>query len=174
MNIEEIESRFLEVTGLQQDLSIFPVTELVQFPIRKDLSKSHGEVFTPPSLVDKMILTSLPLPNKFNMDLCAGRGQFTVRMLRYFTSHNASFDIKSYLTTYHWFNEFNLDSCHELLYIFGEEINLAAGPAQTLKSYPEEKGIWKRGIFIYDETQKTWLFSSPSLKIHQRKATEIF
>lgn len=45
MKINELESRFLEVTGLPQDLSKFPITELVQFPIRKDLSKSHGVKF---------------------------------------------------------------------------------------------------------------------------------
>jgi hypothetical protein len=174
MNLTDIEARFLEITQLPQEISSFPITELVQFPVRKELSKSHGEVFTPISLVDKMILTSAPQPDKFNLDLCAGRGQFTVRMLRYFTTHNASFDIKSYLTTYHWFNEFNLDSCHELLYIFSEEINLAAGPAQTLESYPEEREVWKRGIFIYEEAEKSWLPSSPSLKIHRKKAIEIF
>ena len=177
--LTDIESRFLEVTGLQQDLSSFPITELVQFPIRKDLSKSHGEVFTPPSLVDKMILTSLPQPDKFNMDLCAGRGQFTVRILRYFITHNPSFDIKNYLTQYHQFNEFNIDSCHELVYIFGKEINLAIGPAQELQNnYPETSGIWNKGIHRWHENQKRWIpvdstsLSSDDFKV--RKVSELF
>ena len=150
MRLENIETKFLEVTGLSQDLSQFPITELVQFPIRKELSKSHGEVFTPLSLVDKMLLTSNPQPDKFNLDLCTGRGQFTIRMLRKFTQENPDFDINNYLTQYHWFNEINEDSCGELIHIFGKDINLAIGPAQELSSYPEDSsGVWLRGIFKF-------------------------
>ena len=176
--ISSIEFRFKEITGLQQDLSSFPITELVQFPIRKELSKSHGEIFTPIQLVDKMILASNPKPDQFNMDLCAGRGQFSVRFLRYFMTNFENFDIMNYLSQYHWFNEFNLESCYELIYIFGENINLAIGPAQELQTgYPETNGVWNRGIHRWHESSKKWVKVDKSLtskEFKTRKVSELF
>lgn len=147
--IEEIEKCFKEVCNIEADFSIFPHTEIYRQERRQE--NSHlGEVWTPTSIVDKMILTSNPQPDKFNLDLCAGRGQFTVRMLRKFIQDNPDFDINEYLTQYHWFCEINEESCRELLYIFGNNINLAIGPAQELKSYPEDfSGTWKKGIFKF-------------------------
>jgi hypothetical protein len=165
MTLTDIESRFLEITGLAQDLSIYPINELVHFPIRKDLSKSHGEVFTPISLVDQMLETSRPEPIKFNLDLCAGRGQFTVRMLRRFTHFNPQFQHKEYLEAFHWFNEINEDSCKELLYIFGSNINLAIGPAQELNTFPEENGVWKKGLWKYCDSRKSWFSVEKDLQL---------
>jgi hypothetical protein len=163
MNIQEIENRFKEITGLEQDMTVYPITELVQFPIRKDLSKSHGEVFTPLTTVDHMIDLAKPEPDKYNMDLCAGRGQFTIRILRKFVQDNSDFDIDEYLQNRHWFNEFNPETCKELLYIFGDKINLAIGPAEQLKTgYPETDGIWHKGIYMYDN--KKWVKSDKTLK----------
>ncbi len=159
--LEAIEARFKEITGLTQEIGHWPldpnlenisIGELTksphffQFKIRKDLSKSNGEVFTPLLLVDKMLLISNPMATGFNLDLCAGRGQFTIRMLRMFKELDPHFNHLEYLKEKHWFNEMNIESCKELIYIFGEEINLVCGPAQELKKFFEKeecKGIWK-------------------------------
>ena len=156
-NILNIESRFKEITGLDStiDLSIFPITEHIPFTTRNSNKKTHGEVFTPVEIVDKMLLISNPDPNKFNMDLCAGRGQFTIRMLRKFINENKKFDIEYYLKNLHWFNELNQTSVDELIYIFGDKINCANGPAQELQSYPiDENKNWVKGIIKWNG--KNW------------------
>jgi hypothetical protein len=109
------------------------------------------------------------------MDLCAGRGQFTIRMLRKFFNDNPNFDIINYLTNLHWFNELNEESCRELLVIFGSNINLAIGPAQELKSYPEENDIWKKGIFKFHKNQ--WYEVDKNLEFKsfkEHKSVELF
>ena len=173
--ISQIESRFLEVTGLPQDISLYPLTELVHFPIRKDLSKSHGEVFTPLSLVDRMLETSQPSPSGPNLDLCAGRGQFTVRLLRRFVHLDPLFDPLAYLRDRHWFNELNPDSALELLYIFGPEINLALGPAQALSLYPHEGSLWKKGLWRFCDSRNVWFPVDSTLQLPQvSKPTALF
>lgn len=177
--ISNIEFHFKQITELSLDLSVFPIVDQSQFAIRKELSKSHGEVFTPLHLVDKMIIIAAPSPSKFNMDLCAGRGQFTVRMLRMFYNQYSSFDINDYLTQYHWFNEFNENSCHELIQIFGKNINLAIGPAEQLQSYPEEMDVWNKGMYKWFDVQKKWIkvnssFNPIEVKDKEKKAVELF
>jgi len=160
MKIEEIEKRFKEVTKLSPDVKInyYPIKEHVGFEVRMNEKKNHGEVFTPLQLVDKMLKISKPKPDKYNMDLCSGHGQFTVRMLRKFIEENASFDIENYLKNLHWFNEINLDSVLQTIYIFGENINMAIGPAEELKKYPcDENKIWLKGIFLWDNYLKRWV-----------------
>ena len=184
MKIEEVENRFKEICIIEADFTVFPHAEIYK-QIRRQENAHLGEVWTPSMIVDKMILTSNPQPDKFNMDLCAGRGQFTIRILRKFTQDNPSFDINNYLTQYHWFSEINEDSCRELLYIFGNKIdgtsvplNLAIGPAQELKSYPEDKnGVWLKGLFKYNEKTKQWLevdtnFNYKNFK--ETKSVELF
>ena len=154
-----IENKFKEITLLSQatDLSIYPITEHTGFEIRMNEKKEHGEVFTPIELVDKMIEISKPEPDKLNMDLCAGHGQFTIRILRKFVNENKNFNIYSYLQKYHWFNEYNIDSSLKLLYIFGENINLCVGPAQELKSMPTDiNGFWLKGVFYWDQLLNRW------------------
>lgn len=159
--ITEIEKRFKEITGLSEktDLTIYPITEHVGFEIRNEQKKESGEVFTPLELVDRMLEISNPNAAKFNMDLCAGRGQFTIRILRRFVNENPNFDINNYLRNFHWFNELNIQSCIELVYIFGENINLAIGPAQELQNYPTnfETNVWERGIYYWDLSYKKWI-----------------
>lgn len=160
MEIEEIEKRFKEVTKLRSDIKIdyYPITEHIGFEIRMVEKKNHSEVFTPLELIDKMLEISKPKSNKYNMDLCAGHGQFTVRMLRKFISENSNFDIGDYLKNLHWFNEINIDSVLQIIYVFGKNINIAVGPAQELKNYPtDENKIWLNGIFAWDESLKRWI-----------------
>lgn len=158
MTIENIESKFKEITGIQQevDLSVWPLVQHVGFNIRTEEKQKMGEVFTPLQLVDRMIEISKPLPNQFNLDLCAGHGQFTVRILRYLTNNFPDFNLQEYLSTYHWFNELNPESVVFLQEIFGHNINIAAGPAEALKSYPQENTIWKPGIYYWNSEIKSW------------------
>lgn len=159
-NITYIEKRFCEINQITYPLDVFPMIEH-HLPLR-DKSKSHfGEIFTPINLVDKMILIAEPKPTHFNLDLCAGKGQFTVRMLRYFSINYDNFKIDQYLYDNHWFNEIQETSCLDLLYIFGNSINLAVGTSLELKNYPQEDNIWKRGIYKFD---KTWHKSDHTLK----------
>jgi len=160
MDIFSIEKRFKEITLIPQgtDITSYPLTEHIGFEIRETEKKTNGEVFTPLELVDKMIEISKPKHTKFNMDLCAGHGQFTIRILRKFANEHPAFDIPSYLRYKHWFNEFNVDSAIKLIYIFGEDINLCVGPAQELKQMPcDENGIWLKGIFYWDASVKKWI-----------------
>jgi hypothetical protein len=118
-----------------------------------------------------MVLIAKPEPDKFNLDLCAGHGQFTVRILQKFTNENPDFSIQDYLTNFHWFNEFNVKSAIDLLYIFGDSINLAVGPAQELKSYPQDDTkVWERGIFYYNSSFKKWV--KTDIKELEKIATE--
>jgi hypothetical protein len=145
MKLNNIEQKFKEVAGVNplHDLQIYPLTEHVGFDVRDSEKKANGEVFTPLQLVDKMLEISKPKHNKLNMDLCAGRGQFTIRMIRKFTNEIPDFDLSHYLKKYHWFNEYNIASCLELIDIFGEDINLTCGDARELKNMKDNiHGIW--------------------------------
>jgi len=158
MNLKDIEKTFLIHTGINDDLSIFPIKESKLQDQRINHKKEFGEVFTPLSLVDEMILISNPQPDKFNIDLCAGHGQFTIRMLRYFTNNFTNFNLETYLRNYHWFNELNPESVKDILSIFPTYINIASGPAEELSKYPEdENGIWMKGYYHFD---KQWIKQS--------------
>jgi hypothetical protein len=59
--------------------------------------------------------------NKVTLDLCAGYGQFTVRMIRIeeFDLMGEKFDVKEILfNTYIIFSELQLSSCYKLLHIY--------------------------------------------------------
>ena len=151
--IENLETKFKQITELSDDvnLTIYPITEHIGFDIRTEEKNNLGEVFTPIQLIDKMLETSHPKPTEKNMDLCAGRGQFTIRMLRKFINENKDFNIQSYLSNNHWFNEFNIENAKDIIKIFGEDINLCIGDARLLKDIPNNKdGNWDNGIWIYD------------------------
>jgi hypothetical protein len=153
--INSLETKFKSITGISPvtNLEQYPLTEHIGFDIRTTHKGKNGEVFTPLQIVDRMLEIAQPKSNQFNMDLCAGRGQFTIRILRKFVNENSDFNIKNYLRDFHWFNEFNKDSCIELIEIFGEDINLCIGPAQELKLMEESE----TGIFIFNSKIKSWV-----------------
>jgi hypothetical protein len=133
-DINTLERKFKQYTKLPMeiDMTIFPITDHIGFTVDIAKKKANGEVFTPLQIVDHMIELSRPDPTKFNMDLCAGRGQFTIRMLRYFVNNYPDFNMEEYLINRHWFNEFNPDNAQDIINIFGNNINLCIGPAQKL------------------------------------------
>src|SRR5574344_757350 len=89
MDILDIEKRFKEVTGLEHvDLTKSVIKksdfENQQQKTSKQDSKEYGFVATPLFLVDIMILLKFNeiTPESKTCDLCAGFGQFTIRLMR--------------------------------------------------------------------------------------------
>jgi hypothetical protein len=154
--LTKIEANFKSIAGVNEDLTIFPILTSLPITQRHTEKKLFGEVFTPPHLIDRMIEISKPLPTQQNCDLCAGRGNFTVRMLRYFTNSFPDFNLPHYLKHNHYFNEFNPENAKDIIAIFGTEINLFLGPAQELKHLPDNtKGFWQHNGKTWIETTFT-------------------
>jgi hypothetical protein len=155
-----IESRFLQVAELEGDIALFPLTKEnhLQVVTDKDKSNKFGEVFTPLWLVDEMItrVSDYDWKNPYTttLDLCAGYGQFTIRMLRKkYSVLGDNFDVYKFLKSYpdeirkqsatHSFSELQLTSAYKLLFIFGSRINLFIGDSRMLNILPDgTKGIW--------------------------------
>jgi hypothetical protein len=156
--ILEIEKRFKEVSGIDADLSIYPLSKQsnLQVTTRQTQSKNHGEVFTPLWLVDKMIESVDD--DKFKevsttLDLCAGYGQYSVRLLRkYYSIQGEDFDLDLFLEK-HWVSELQKSSAYKLLYVFGKELNIAMGDSLFLDKLPEDA----RGVYYYSKTKKSWI-----------------
>ena len=151
--IESIESRFKEVANLEGDFSLMPMPKEYQLQVikNKEKSDSFGEVFTPIWLVDSMLENISNFDwrsqNKSTMDLCAGYGQFTVRMLRKkYDIMGENFDVKKFLFKTHYFSELQWSSCYKLLHIYSPKINLFIGDAKQLGSLPENCN----GIYYYN------------------------
>lgn len=161
IDIKAIENRFLEVAGLEGDLSIYPLTEATHLQVKTNKEKSNefGEVFTPLWLVDKMVeqVTTSWTSNKTTLDMCAGYGQFTVRMIRkkyeVCKKNKEKFDLNKFLYETHSFNELQISSCIKLVYIFGDKINLFIGDSRKLVELDEDD----KGIMYYSPSQNKWI-----------------
>lgn len=145
--LEEIERRFLEVSGLNLDLSVFPLEESISSQVKTDKEKSDqfGEVFTPLWLVDKMILKATVErlhQSRSTLDLCAGYGQFTIRMMRALANYDPNFNCNEWLVNVHTFIELQLSSCYKILHIFGVDINLFMGDALQVDKITNRIGIY--------------------------------
>ena len=158
MTIDQIETRFKEIANLHDiDLSKsllkksdYPVQ---QVKTRKDKSKEFGEVFTPLFLVDIMILMKfkdLNVESK-TCDLCAGYGQFTIRLMR-MLYNKFHMNVEDWLKNVHTLTELQMESCAKLVYIFGPDINLYAGDSLKLE-YSDEND---KGILFFNEETKKW------------------
>ena len=146
MAVEEMEKRFLEVSGIVCDLKKFPLDESDiknNISIDKEKSDQYGEVFTPLWLVDKMILKAEEklYTARTTLDLCAGWGQFTIRMIRALKNYDSKFDVGKWLKNNHTFIELQLESAYKLLYIFGIDINLLIGDALEIQKVTKWNGI---------------------------------
>ncbi len=145
--IEEIESRFLEISGIQCDLTKFPLSPddiKNNIKIDKEKSDQYGEIFTPLWLVDKMILKATVeklYQSKSTLDLCAGWGQFTIRMIRALINYDSSFNVHEWLKKNHTFIELQLESAYKLLCIFGIDINLLIGDALQIENVRKWEGV---------------------------------
>ena len=159
-----IEQRFKDVANLDGDFSLMPMPKEyhLQVTTNKEKSDSFGEVFTPIWLVDSMLERVSDYEwrnsNKITLDLCAGYGQFTVRMLRKkFSLMGNKFDILKFLFNTHYFSELQLSSCYKLLHIYSPNINLFIGDSKELKSLPENCS----GIYYYN---KEWIECTEQVK----------
>lgn len=144
--VRGIESRYKKISNLNADMSVFPIKANQLTQVKTDIAKSKefGEVFTPLWLVDMMISqTKIKSQEIKTLDLCAGYGQFSIRLMRYFyNKFDKNFDLKVFLKN-HYFSELQLISCYKLLWIFGKQINLFIGDATKLHLLPEDaEGIW--------------------------------
>ena len=162
--VENIESRFKDVANLDGDFSLMPMPKEyhLQVTTNKEKSDSFGEVFTPIWLVDSMLERVSDYDwrnqNKITLDLCAGYGQFTVRMIRKkFDLMGEKFDVKKFLFNTHYFSELQLSSCHKLMHIYSPNINLFIGDSKELKSLPEKCS----GIYYYN---KEWIECTEQVK----------
>ena len=148
--VETIEKRFKEVANLEGDFSLMPMPKEYHLQVATNKSKSDtfGEVFTPIWLVDSMLERVSDYEwrnaNKITLDLCAGYGQFTIRMIRKkFSLLGNKFDVLKFLFKTHYFSELQLSSCYKLLHIYSCNINLFIGDSKELKSLPEDcSGIY--------------------------------
>ena len=142
--LELIESKFLESTNLNIDLSIYPLIkndEQHQVITNKEKSDKHGEVFTPLWLVDEMLerYDCWEDQEKTTEDLCSGYGQFTIRMLRKkYAVLGEKFDIDKFLKETHLFSEIQPSSCFRLLYVFGTDIRLLMGDVMQRAKLSDE------------------------------------
>ena len=159
-----IEQRFKDVANLDGDFSLMPMPKEyhLQVTTNKEKSDSFGEVFTPIWLVDSMLERVSDYDwrnqNKITLDLCAGYGQFTVRMLRKkFSIMGNKFDILKFLFDTHYFSELQLSSCYKLLHIYSCNINLFIGDSKELKSLPEDCS----GIYYFN---KEWIECTEQVK----------
>ena len=161
--LQGMESRFQRIAGLaNEDLTPFPLKQVSNQEINKDKSKEFGEVFTPLWLVDSMIKQVKWKQDHTTLDLCAGYGQFSIRLFRaYFLKFNKreGFDFKAFVKQ-HSFAELQATSCHKLMRIFGVGINLFIGDATQLGKVPEgAKGIW-----LYVEAADRWVCATKTVK----------
>ena len=153
--LSEFEKRFQKVSGISEDLSKFPLHHSLDTSVEtnKSKSKEFGEVFTPLWLVDEMIKQVSTTKNSHTLDLCAGYGQFSIRLLRKLRKQNINFDCIDFLKNRHSFSELQLSSCYKLIHTFSTCINLFIGDSKELPSLP---GI-ASGIWVYIESMSGWV-----------------
>ena len=157
MTIIDCENRFKEISGIDVDLTknLIKKTDfdVQQTKTNKQKSDEFGEVFTPLYLVDLMIELKFPIltSTSTTCDLCAGYGQFTIRLMRKLYNR-LHINIEEWLEKYHTFTELQLESCAKLVYIFGPNINLYVGDSRNLK-YAKAS---EYGILFFDEKEKQW------------------
>jgi hypothetical protein len=158
--VRAIESRFLKVTGMTGDLATRKITRENHLQVKTDKKKSdeHGEVFTPLWLVDDMLdrVADDRLKNQdaTTRDLCAGYGQFSVRLIRRkYEILGEDFDLGGFLKETHCFVELQPNSCYRLMKIFGTGIRLCMGDATKLGALPDDacEGIW-----VWCEARGVW------------------
>lgn len=158
----EVERRFKNVSGIREDLSKYPMHQSLATSVEtnKSKSKEFGEVFTPLWLCDQMIDQSSITAKTSTLDLCAGYGQFSIRLLRKLYNKNNAFNCIDFINNKHSFSELQLESCYKILYTFSTSINLFIGDARELPSLP---GI-ATGIWVFVEKMNGWVPLTETVK----------
>lgn len=150
----EAEKRFKKAAKLTQDISNYPLSkDIDNIETDKAKSKQFSEVFTPLWLVDEMIgQAKFKGADTSTLDLCAGYGQFSVRLMRYFYEKYPSWDTEKFKSN-HAFSELQLSSCYKLLITFGNKITLFIGDSTHLNKLPPTA----RGVWCYIENYGYWV-----------------
>ena len=127
--ILEAEKRFKRTCKITEEISSFPLSNSIDnVETNKEKSKEYSEVFTPLWLVDQMIgQIKFDDANVKTLDLCAGYGQFSIRLMRNFYNNFPDWDVVKFIRENHAFSELQLSSCYKLLNTFGNKINLFIG-----------------------------------------------
>ena len=167
-DIESIESRFKEVTGLTHlDLSTphFERGDDQQQKTTKQQFKDFGWVCTPLWLVDEMLepeILNLTLTST-TCDACAGCGQFSIRLMRKLHDKFIKMGVveekvnswvtKVWLPKLHYFTEFQFSNVARLIYIFGPSINVYVGDSLNMKYSGEDES----GLLFFNPKTKKWV-----------------
>jgi hypothetical protein len=158
----EAEKRFKKTSNIKEDIFNFPLkNNISNIQTNKEKSKEFSEVFTPLWLVDQMISqANIKDCDIKTLDLCAGYGQFSIRLLRFLYNNYSDFNTKNYIRNNHHFSELQLSSCYKLLLSFGVNINLFIGNSMYLNKLPSNaKGIW-----CYIENFGYWVCLTKTIK----------
>lgn len=87
------------------------------------------------------------------IDVGAGKSQFMIREIRRRFQLNKSFKLKKFITEEAFFCEIQLDSCYDIIRIYGTDINLWIGDAKKLHLLPSIA----RGFWVYIESSNWWV-----------------
>ena len=170
--IPRMERTFKLVSKIQEDISIYPLHPHLDTSVatNKSKSKEFGEVFTPLWLVDEMLELPTISSHTTTLDLCAGYGQFSIRLMRKLHQQESDFDLNNFIKNTHSFSELQLSSCHKLLLTFGVNINLYIGDFMRLPKLPEVAS----GIWCYLEEMGRWVPLTATIKkiLKEDKPTE--
>jgi hypothetical protein len=162
--VSDIEKHFKHFAHIdsKKNLEPFPLKEeIANIAINKEKSKEFSEVFTPLWLVDQMIgQVEFDHYNTTTLDLCAGYGQFSVRMMRYLHNTFSYGDVREFLKHNHAFSELQLSSCYKILRIFGDQITLFIGDSTHLNKLPENAN----GLWVYIEEYKYWVCLTETIR----------
>ncbi len=158
-DIEEIERRFKETTGLEHiDLSVPHIEkgEGQQQWTSEEQRTELGFVTTPLWLADLMLEPQMETltPEEATCEACSGCGQITIRMMRKLYTKFPNMDVRNWLKYHHTFTELSFANVACLIYIFGPNINVYAG--DTLKIKYSKQTNEENGILFFDEKKKQW------------------
>jgi hypothetical protein len=165
------EKKFKEYAKITDNIDSFPLANnIANIETDKTKSKEFSEVFTPLWLVDEMIeQVNFKSANVQTLDLCAGYGQFSIRLMRHLWKIDPDFNWVDFIKKNHAFSELQLSSCYKLLTIFGNYITLFIGDSTYLNKLPEKaKGLW-----CYIESYGYWVCLTKTIqKVLKEDITE--
>ena len=91
--------------------------------------------------------------NTSTLDLCAGYGQFSIRLMRYMSNTYPDWNVSKFIKDNHAFSELQLSSCYKIMNIFGNKITLFIGDSIYLNKLPFNA----RGLWCYIENYGYWV-----------------
>ena len=159
--VEDIERRFKRVTGIEADLSIFPLSidndGFHQQQTTEQEVDEYNFVTTPLHIVDMMVDKTVGTVeekpwDKGYVDLCCGCGQFSVRILRRIVNldksiscHNPPKSEEACLNRFVLDNllltELNPESIAKVIYVFNGSVSLMMGDSINVRVGTDYTGL---------------------------------